>query len=67
MPYGLVILITKECGDISMACKWDIEVHAHWMWLNSKVLNGIYPTIKEQLMMDMDVSIPQKWDHHGDL
>ena len=27
VPYTLVVLLTKECGDTGMACKWDVRVH----------------------------------------
>ena len=27
MLYGLVVLLTKEYGDIDMVCKWDVGVY----------------------------------------
>ena len=27
IPYALVVLLTKECGDTSIACKWDVGVY----------------------------------------
>ena len=27
VPYGLVVLLTNECRDISMTYKWDVGVH----------------------------------------
>ena len=29
VPYGLVVLLTKEYGDIGMAYGWDIGVHRY--------------------------------------
>ena len=29
VPYGLVVLLTKECDDIGMAYRWDVEIHHH--------------------------------------
>ena len=29
VPYELVILLTKECEDIVMVCRWNIGVHSH--------------------------------------
>ena len=30
MPYGLVILLIKECGDTDMAYRWDVGVYHYW-------------------------------------
>ena len=32
VPYWLVVLLTKECGDTGIAYRWDITVHLHWIW-----------------------------------
>ena len=31
MPYRLVVLLIKECGDTGMAYRWDIRVHYQWI------------------------------------
>ena len=31
MPYELVVLLSKECRDTIMACRWNIGVYSHRM------------------------------------
>ena len=42
VPYMLVVLLTKEYGDTSIACKWDVGVHlTKYGQLLSTLLSGV--------------------------